>query len=238
MVTTEQKRNLLERIKNETKFYEIRLEGTGCEIAMGEITAEAYRYWHKKSDREFGNYMSQYRDMNMLGKVPNKAQFDRDWYEYDDIAHVSGILVKPTNKMYVDQFNKMFEYEDTIMSVPLDLRSLKRAGILVGRRFQWGGRKSHALAGKHYFRGVSREKGVWYSEEKIKQKIYNFDVKKLKLTYSRCENTYVFHELEYDGLEYLLATDTRGSSFDIGVRKGPAKEDFGKINQKNIWLDT
>ena len=238
MASIQEKRKFLERIKNETKHYEIRLEGVGCEIAMGEITAEAYKYWHKKSDREFGNYMSQYRDMNMLNKVPSKAQLNRDWYEYDDIAHISGILVKPYNKLYVDRFNNMFEYEDTIMCVPLDLRSIKRAGNQVSKRFQWSKNKSVGLMDKHYFQGTSLEKGVWYSEEKIKQKNFNFDLSKLKLTYSRCENTYVFHELEYDGLDYLLTTDTRGLSFNIGVKKGASKSDFGKINHKNIWFNS
>ena len=48
MVSTQDKRKLLERIKNETKHYEMRLEGDGCETVMGFITVEAYQYWHKK----------------------------------------------------------------------------------------------------------------------------------------------------------------------------------------------
>ena len=44
MVSTEEKRKLLERIKNEPKHYEIRLEGKGCETVMGFITKEAYRF--------------------------------------------------------------------------------------------------------------------------------------------------------------------------------------------------
>jgi hypothetical protein len=62
MASIEEKNKLLERIRNETKFYDIRLEGTGCESVMGFITPEAYDYWHKKSDREFGSYLAEYRD--------------------------------------------------------------------------------------------------------------------------------------------------------------------------------
>ena len=93
MATIQEKRNFLEHIKNETKHYEIRLEGVGCESVMGFITPQIYKYWNKKTDTELGSYVAEYRDINMLEKVPANAQLNREWYEYDDIAHVSGIVL-------------------------------------------------------------------------------------------------------------------------------------------------
>ena len=235
MVTTQEKRKLLERIKNETKHYEIRLEGAGCETVMGFITKEAYQYWHKKSDREFGNYVAQYRDMNMLGKVPVKAQLNRDWHEYDDIAHVTGVLADGTNKLYIDQYNDKFQLEDTILSLNLQVDDLAKAGIRMVSTSAHN-YDTPQLVDKHYFFGVSKEKGVWYTEEKIKTKLYNFDLRNLWLRYSTVEGMNIIHEVEYDGFDYYLTADTKGISFDIGVKKGITQQDFGKKYQKNIWI--
>ena len=237
MVTTQEKRKLLERIKNETKHYEIRLEGSGCETVMGFITKEAYQYWHKKSDREFGNYVSQYRDMNMLGKVPAKAQLNRDWHEYDDIAHVTGVLADGTNKLYIDQYNDKFQLEDTILCLDLQIDSLAKAGIRMVSTSAHN-YDTPQLVDKHYFFGMSKEKGAWYTEEKIKTKLYNFDTRNLWLRYSTVEGMNIIHEIEYDGFDYYLTADTKGISFDIGVKKGINRQDFGKKYQKNIWIDS
>lgn len=235
MVTTQEKRKLLERIKNETKHYEIRLEGAGCETVLGFITKEAYQYWYKKSDRDFGNYIAQYRDMNMLGKVPPKAQLNKEWFEYDDIAHVTGVLLNPKNTLYIDQYDSEFKYEDTILSVPMDSSQLREADVnLVMTSAHLY--DSPQLVDKHYFFGVSNEKGVWYTEEKIKTKLHNFDLRNLWLRYSNVEGMEVVHEIEYDGFDYFLTADTKGLKFDIGVRKGIAHSDFGKKNYKNPWL--
>jgi len=237
MVSTQDKRKLLERIKNETKHYEIRLEGEGCETVMGFITAEAYQYWHKKSDRDFGNYVAQYRDMNMLNKVPTKAQLTREWFEYDDIAHVTGVLLNNKNTLYIDQYNEDFQYEDTVLSIPLESTQLRdsEVNLVMTSAHNY---ESMQLIDRHYFLGVSREKGAWYTEEKIKTKLYNFDMKNLWLKYCKVEDMEVIHEIEYDGFDYFLTADTKGLKFDIGVRKGINKQDFGKKTQKNIWIDS
>jgi len=237
MVNAKEKRELLERIKNETKHYEIRLEGTGCETVMGFITKEAYQYWHKKSDREFGNYLSQYRDMNMLNKIPHQAQLNREWHEYDDIAHVSGILLDSSNKIYIDRYNNKFQLESTILRLDLNVDQLSSAGI---RLVSTSAHNYDApqLVDKHYFFGNSQEKGCWYTEEKIKTKLYNFDLRNLWLRYSTVNGLNIIHEVEYDGLDYYLTADTKGTQFNIGVKKGISSKDFGKKYQKNIWIDS
>ena len=85
MATSKQKQVLIEKIKNERKFYELRFEAYGGEAVMGHITKEAYDYWSKRQGK-LGEYLAEYRDMNMLNKVPKKAQLERDWYEHDDIT--------------------------------------------------------------------------------------------------------------------------------------------------------
>jgi len=237
MVSTEEKRKLLERIKNEPKHYEIRLEGKGCETVMGFITKEAYRFWSKKKDKELGNYLSQYRDMNMLGKIPAKAQLQKEWYEHDDIAHVSGVLLNSSNKIYIDQYNSKFQLEDTVFRSELDLNELAKKGIRMVSTLA-SNYDAPQMIDKHFFFGISKESGCWYTEEKIKTKLYDFDLQKLWLRYSTVNGVNVIHEIEYDGLEYYLTADTKGLEFDIGVKKGISYKDFGKKNMKNIWINS
>ena len=91
MASSKDKKVLIEKIKNERKFYEFRFEAYGGEAVMGFVSKEAYDYWTKKSSRDFDAYMAEYRDSNIVGKVPRNAQIHKDWYEHDDITHASGI---------------------------------------------------------------------------------------------------------------------------------------------------
>jgi len=236
MVSIEEKNKLLERIKNETKFYDIRLEGTGCESVMGFITPEAYEYWHKKSDREFGSYLAEYRDYNLLNKVPTKAQLTKEWYEYDDIAHVTGVIANNQNKLYIDRYDKKFGYEKTVLALPLDKTILEQAGVRMVCSATTHYDPTIQLVGKHYFYGESKEKGVWYTEDKIKSKLHNFNLKDLWLRFSVINDVPVIHEVEYDGLDYYLTADTKGTKFNVGVKKGMSKADFGEINNTNPWI--
>ena len=44
----------------------------GGEAVMGHVTQDAYNYWSKRQDK-LGEYPVEYRDMNMLNKVPKKS---------------------------------------------------------------------------------------------------------------------------------------------------------------------
>ena len=59
MATSKDKKVLIEKIKNERKFYEFRFEAYGGEAVMGFVTKEAYDYWTEKSSRDFDAYMAQ-----------------------------------------------------------------------------------------------------------------------------------------------------------------------------------
>ncbi len=237
MATIQEKRNFLEHIKNETKHYEIRLEGVGCESVMGFVTPQLYKYWNKKTDTELGSYVAEYRDINMLEKVPADAQLNREWYEYDDIAHVSGIVLNRNNTLYIDRYDKKFRLEETVLRLDLDKQQLEKEGVRIVSTSTYN-YDSAQLVDKHYFYGDSNERGVWYTEEKIQSKLYNFDLANLWLRYSTINGVDVVHEIEYDGLDYSLTADTKGLNFKIGVKQGINKKDFGEINNKNPWINS
>ena len=128
MATSKQKQVLIEKIKNERKWYELRFEAYGGEAVMGHITKEAYDYWSKRQGK-LGEYLAEYIDMNMLNKDPKKAQLERDWYEHDDITHVSGCELSESCTLYIDQYDKDFKFEDTIHAIPLEYEKLGKYGI-------------------------------------------------------------------------------------------------------------
>ncbi len=45
MASSKDKKVLIEKIKNERKFYEFRCEAYGEEAVMGFVSKEAYDYW-------------------------------------------------------------------------------------------------------------------------------------------------------------------------------------------------
>ena len=167
MASSKDKKVLIEKIKNERKFYEFRFEAYGGEAVMGFVSKEAYDYWTQKSSRDFDAYMAEYRDSNIVGKVPRNAQIHKDWYEHDDITHASGIEFTSQNTLYIDQYDKNFKYEDCIMQIPLDLDEFYKLGIKCIDHGSFDGDHS-VVENRHYFFGQSFEKGVWYTEEKIK----------------------------------------------------------------------
>ena len=65
------------------------------------------------------------------------------------------------------QYDKDFKFEDTIYTIPLGYEELGKYGI---KCIETGTFDADHLAveNKHYLFGQSFEKGVWYTEEKIK----------------------------------------------------------------------
>ena len=236
MATSKQKQVLIEKIKNERKFYELRFEAYGGEAVMGHITKEAYDYWSKRQGK-LGEYLAEYRDMNMLNKVPKKAQLERDWYEHDDITHVSGCELSESCTLYIDQYDRNFKFEDTIHAIPLEYEKLGKYGI---KCIETGTFDSdhYSVENKHYLFGQSFEKGVWHTEEKIKGGPHGLKLDQLHLEYQNIEGWPVICHVEYEGFEHHLQADTRGKSFTLEVREGYQSKDFGKKDMKNIWLDS
>ena len=183
MATSKQKQVLIEKIKNERKWYELRFEAYGGEAVMGHITKEAYDYWSKRQGK-LGEYLAEYRDMNMLNKVPKKAQLERDWYEHDDITHVSGCELSESCTLYIDQYDKDFKFEDTIHAIPLEYEKLGKYGIKCIETGTFDA-DHYAVENKHYLFGQSFEKGVWHTEEKIKGGPHGLRLNDLHLEYQK-----------------------------------------------------
>lgn len=228
MASSKEKKILIEKIKNDTKFFDLRFEQFGAESVMGYITKEAYTYWKKKPQKEFDSYMSQYREMNMLNHVPITAQLTHDWNDIDDLAHLSGPYLASSNVLYIDQYDKEYKFEDTVLKLPLNERSLTNAGITICLSAEWY--QGHpALAKKQYFIGESKERGVWHTDDKICCKFGEFDPSLLSLEYVDFFNNLIISRIEYSGLSYNLTASVTGVSFNMGLHNGSI---FGKQDKK------
>ena len=91
MATLKQKKKLIKTIKNPERYFKLDFTRYGGEVAMGTITKDQFEYWSDKDG--FEEYMASvdFRDAEMTDKdIPKRAQFDKPFYEYGDICHLSG----------------------------------------------------------------------------------------------------------------------------------------------------
>ena len=90
MATIKEKKKLIKTIKTPERFFKIDFGRYGAEVAMGSITKEQFDYWY--DNENFEEYMGNLGfDIEEANKdVPKEAQFDREFYEYEDIGHMNG----------------------------------------------------------------------------------------------------------------------------------------------------
>ena len=91
-VSSKKKKELVKAIKNPNRYFRFDVGRYGGEVAMGEITQAQYDYWSDKGQDEFSDYMSQIGfDVLAANKdIPKEAQFEKEFFEYEDICHMSG----------------------------------------------------------------------------------------------------------------------------------------------------
>ena len=108
MATVKQKKKLIKTIKTPERFFKIDFGRYGGEVAMGSITKEQYNYWYDND--KFEEYMSNmgFGDVQELNKgIPKNAQFDRDFYEYEDIGHMNGPEFADTQYINISEVDRL-----------------------------------------------------------------------------------------------------------------------------------
>ena len=69
----QRQKSLIEKSKRKKVPTSLDPEAYGGEAVMGSVSKEAYDYWTKNPSRDFDAYMAEYRDSNIVGKVPKKC---------------------------------------------------------------------------------------------------------------------------------------------------------------------
>jgi len=225
MATIEQKKKLIQTIKTPNRYFRLSFTRYGGEVAMGTITKDQYEYW-KDDQSAFEQYMGQVdfdaEDANK--EIPDKAQFDRPFYEYSNICHVSGPEWADSQTMYieeVDKDGKSLEAEDGgfVADIQHDFGDLESLGAEI-KCIEEHHAGSKSCENEYFCFGQYFNKGGWHTPDIIKTGPNGIEIDKLKIEMVNADGFKVFNEIEYDGEVYHLEEDSTGKSSSFYVNCG------------------
>lgn len=224
-VSSKKKKQLIKAIKTPVRYFRIEFGRYGGEVAMGSITPEQYSYWEGK-DEEFGEYMANVGfDAESANKdIPPEAQFDKEFYEYEDICHTSGPELSDGQYMIVTEVDKHGDYlKDEqgafIEDERIDMEQFKKLGVQVTCTGEHNC-SSDSCKDKYYMFGQYFNKGGWHSPEPIKTGPDGIDFKKLEINYENADGFKVIGGFLYNGEEFYLEEDSTGKSSSFYVMEG------------------
>jgi hypothetical protein len=225
-VSLKKKQQLIDRIKHGVKKYTFSIQRYGGETVMGSITPYQYHYW-KNREQELTDYVMGFdrEAYETEHNIPEEAKL-RDWYDINDVAHVTGAPVESANFLHIDESDqhgaaihnangsyKMWE------PIELSMNNIHKLGIqLVDAECIDVDHPS--LVNEYYFHGSTSNKGGWTTESPIDIE-GDLDLKKLKIHYKQIEGSDIAYAISYgDGEPLSLQEDSSGNSQQCYVREG------------------
>ena len=102
-VSLKKKKQLIDRIKHGVKKFSFSIQRYGGETVMGTITPYQYHYW-KNREQELTDYVMGFdrETYETEHNIPEEAKM-RDWYDINDVAHVTGAPVESANYLHIDE---------------------------------------------------------------------------------------------------------------------------------------
>ena len=224
MATLKQKKKLIKTIKNPERYFKLDFTRYGGEVAMGTITKDQFEYWYDKDG--FGEYMASvdFSDAEIQKGIPKRAQFDKPFYEYGDICHLSGPEFVDGQTLTITEQDKdgnaLMDDDGNFMTDEMvDFKEFKKKGVTVECTAEHNP-GSDSCKDVHYVFSQYFNKGGWYTTEPIKTGPDGIDFKKMKIAYENCDGFKVFSCIEYDGETYDLEEDSTGKSSSFYVNCG------------------
>ena len=230
-VSLKKKEQLIDRIKHGIKKYSFSIQRYGGETVMGTITPYQYHYW-KNREQELTDYVMGFdrETYETEHNIPEEAKM-RDWYDINDVAHVTGAPVEAHNFLHIDESDqhgapvlnadgsyKMWE------PIELSTDNIHKLGIeLVDAECIDVDHPS--LENEYYFHGSTSNKGGWTTESLMDIE-GDLDLKKLKIHYKQIEGSDIGYAISYgDGEPLNLQEDSSGNSQQCYVREGCMDEE-------------
>ena len=230
-VSLKKKQQLIDRIKHGIKKYSFSIQRYGGETVMGTITPYQYHYW-KNREQELTDYLMGFdrETYETEHNIPEEARFNRDWYDINDVAHVTGAPVESANYLHIDESDqhgapihnadgsyKMWEpielTTDNIHKLGIELVDAECIDV-----------DHPSLVNEYYFHGSTSNKGGWTTESPIDIE-GDLDLKKLKIHYKQIEGSDIAYAISYgDGEPLSLQEDSSGNSQQCCVREGNMDE--------------
>jgi hypothetical protein len=221
-----EQKELIRAIRTPERFFQIEFGRYGGEVAMGSITEAQFDYWYDKGSDAFGEYMANvgFDSAEANKDVPKDAQFHKEFYEYEDICHLSGPELSDGQTMIIKEVDKdgnalQDEAGNYLDDPQFDMKDFKKLGVkvkCVGDHHSG----SRSCQDVYYIFGQYFNKGGWYTEDKIKTGPRGIDFKKLEINYENADGFKVFNEIVYDGTSYYLQEDSTGKSSSFYVMEG------------------
>jgi len=222
-----EQKKLIRTIKNPHRYFKLDVGRYGGEVAMGSITNEQFEFWEGKDD-DFAQYMNDRgfdpAEANEKYGVPENARFDKEFYEYEDICHLSGPEWSEGQTLTiqeVDKDGKALEDDDGgfVEDQQIDLGDLEKKGVRVECIAEHHS-GSDSCRDKYYLFGQYFNKGGFYTNETIQTGPDGIDFRKMAIRYENADGFRCFNEIEYDGTGYYLEEDSTGKSSSFYVMEG------------------
>jgi len=222
-----EQKKLIRTIKNPHRYFKFDVGRYGGEVAMGSITKEQFEFWEGKDD-DFAQYMNDRgfdpAEANEKYGVPENARFDKEFYEYEDICHLSGPEWSEGQTLTiqeVDKDGKALEDDDGgfVEDQQIDLGDLEKKGVRVECIAEHHS-GSDSCRDKYYLFGQYFNKGGFYTNETIQTGPDGIDFRKMAIRYENADGFRCFNEIEYDGTGYYLEEDSTGKSSSFYVMEG------------------
>jgi len=222
-----EQKKLIRTIKNPHRYFKFDVGRYGGEVAMGSITKEQFEFWEGKDD-DFAQYMNDRgfdpAEANEKYGVPENARFDKEFYEYEDICHLSGPEWSEGQTLTiqeVDRDGNALQDDDGgfVEDEQIDLGDLEKKGVKVECIAEHHS-GSDSCKDKYYLFGQYFNKGGFYTNEIIQTGPDGIDFRKMAIRYENADGFRVFNEIEYDGTGYYLEEDSTGKSSSFYVMEG------------------
>ena len=221
-----EQKKLIRTIKNPHRYFKFDVGRYGGEVAMGSITKEQFEFW-EGTDDDFAQYMNDRgfdpAEANEKYGVPENARFDKEFYEYEDICHLSGPEWSEGQTLTIQEVDKdgnALQDDDGnfVEDEMIDLGDLEKKGVKVEcvAEHHW---RSDSCKDKFFVFGQYFNKGGFGTNEIIQTGPDGIDFRKMAIRYENADGFKCFNEIEYDGTAYYLEEDSTGksSSFYVGA---------------------
>ena len=225
MATKKQKEQLVRAIKNPERYFKVDFGRYGGEVAMGTITEAQFDHWVGRND-ELATHIASadWGDDREDDGTPEEAKFTKQFYEYEDICHLSGPELSDGQTMTITEVDKngdtLRDKDGNFLDdIQIDMADFKKKGVKV-KCIAEHHSGSKSCKDKYYLFGQYFNKGGWYSNEIIKTGPNGFDFKKMSIDYENADGFKVFSEFTYDGESYYLEEDSTGKSSSFYVMEG------------------
>lgn len=229
MLSSDQKKELIEDIKRPIRYYRVSLSGYGGEVVYGKSSKEEYDYWVTNKDlrivdlkfeeddeNPFQTYMFEKEDTpENYESVPKNFQREYSWHDNDDIDHTNGseygntyleIIEVDSEDSDANEIKPVFESGD------LDSFLDKHGTCIV--------EQSDAFKEDYVFYSMSVEKGTFF--QGIITTTGRIDLDKLKFSATEFPNgDVIVHTVEYEE-EYVDGADgwnTSGKAMYIELQE-------------------